>query len=292
MELTCSLRRWSACLWVLFVPYVYAGSTASVRVQYQSPVAGAIYVPTGTNIIIRLSERVDASDLSSPSLIRVEGSRSGLHPGNLDLADDGQTVLFRPYNEFAAGEAVTVTLPRGIRSRSGSRTSPYTFDFTISRVRLPQPGTRSLETELPPSAAPAAETPAPKSSRFSLSSGDTLPLDFPFVNVTTSGTVSPGRIFLSNFRFFGDYAPYLLILDNSGAPVFYRKMRPNDECLDFKVQPNGLLTYFEGGGAKFYAMDSSYAIVDSFMMDGYTTDLHEFRLLPNGHALLMSSRSI
>jgi hypothetical protein len=57
---------------------------------------------------------------------------------------------------------------------------------------------------------------------------------------------------------------------------------------DFKLQPDGRLTYFDQGVDKFYAMDSSYMVVDSFACgNGYATDLHELRLLPNGHALLM-----
>jgi hypothetical protein len=92
---------------------------------------------------------------------------------------------------------------------------------------------------------------------------------------------------MSNFAFFGMYTPYLLILSDSGTPVFYRKMPAR--CTDFKLQPNGLLTYYEDVALKFYGMDSLYAVTDSFMTgNGYTTDLHELRLLPNGHALLMA----
>ena len=60
-------------------------------------------------------------------------------------------------------------------------------------------------------------------------------------------------------------------------------------CLDFKMQPNGLLTYFDLVPNCFIALDSSYAVVDTFRCgNGYETDFHELQLLPNGHALLMA----
>jgi hypothetical protein len=258
-----------------------------MHVSYQSPVAGAHYLPPGTNIILRLSDPVDARDLSASPSLRVVGSASGAHTGSVVLSDDRQTVLFNPDRPFAAGETVTADLLRGIRSTSGERSAPFSFSFTISRVQLPQSGTRSLENEIPPDFASLAR---PNPVRISSVQDDTLPLDYPYVNIDTNVAVdvSPGRLFLSNFRFFTppEYVPYLLILESTGAPVFYRKMP--SRCTDFKLQKNGLLTYFEDAGPAYYAMDTSYTVVDSFKTVGYETDIHELQLLPNGHALLMA----
>jgi hypothetical protein len=58
---------------------------------------------------------------------------------------------------------------------------------------------------------------------------------------------------------------------------------------DFKLQPNGLITFFDTRTRCFYAMNSSYAIIDSFRCaNGYVTDGHDFQMLTNGHAFLMS----
>jgi hypothetical protein len=79
---------------------------------------------------------------------------------------------------------------------------------------------------------------------------------------------------------------YLMIVDNAVKPIFYRSIPP--VSTDFKVQPNGKLTYFDGKEKVFYELDSSYAVVDSFKCGyGYQTDVHELRLLENGHALLL-----
>ena len=77
-----------------------------------------------------------------------------------------------------------------------------------------------------------------------------------------------------------------MILDNSGAPYFSRQL--STTAIDFDMQPNGHLTYFDEGSWMFYEMDSSYTIVNSYQCgNGYVTDDHELRLLPNGHALLI-----
>jgi hypothetical protein len=113
---------------------------------------------------------------------------------------------------------------------------------------------------------------------------DDLPASLPVLTPTLYGTPAPGHLFLSVYPWWGTLTPYMLILDNSGTPVFYRE----GATTDFKLQPNGLITYFDLAAAKFYALDSTYAVVDSFACtNGYETDPHELLLLPNGHALLL-----
>ena len=112
---------------------------------------------------------------------------------------------------------------------------------------------------------------------------DTIPV--PPIQITAFDRTARGKLFLSNFGSMAN--PFLLILDNTGTIFFKRPMRGT--CDDFKVQPNGLLTYFDSVSDKFYALDTTYAVVDSFACgNGYTTDAHDLRLLPDGHALLMS----
>ena len=67
--------------------------------------------------------------------------------------------------------------------------------------------------------------------------------------------------------------------------------RKEATCFDFKVQPNGHITYFNSHplGSHYVEMDSTYTIVDYWAMkNGYSTDLHGMQILPNGHVLLMS----
>jgi hypothetical protein len=251
----------------------------NVAIWYQSPVPGAQYVSPKTTIILRLHTNVDRADISSSSLFTVVGANSGLHQGITKLADDDRTILFMPIVPFLPDERVAVTF-----RLEHSTMKPYMFTFTIGGTVPLISTNRAIDD---PFSGEVASLVANNFHQLRTVLADTLPLDFPFISSAVMDTTSPGRIFLSNFVFPGSTASYLLILKNSGAPLFYRKMPAL--CTDFKVQPNGLLTYYQINVSKFYAMDSAYSIVDSFMTgNGYSTDLHELRLLPNGHALLLA----
>jgi hypothetical protein len=79
-----------------------------------------------------------------------------------------------------------------------------------------------------------------------------------------------------------------MILDNLGDPIFAREMSAR-MYLDFKLQPNGMRTYYDNFKKKHYALNQSYEIVDSFSCDGYITDEHELFMLPNGHSFLLGT---
>src|SRR6185369_14743238 len=62
----------------------------------------------------------------------------------------------------------------------------------------------------------------PGAPGFAARADDRLPLDFPYVQSNLPGRPSAGRVFLANVRFSGPFVPYLLILENTGEPYFYR----------------------------------------------------------------------
>ncbi len=269
------------------ITWIALGAPDSVLgLQYQSPLPGARYVRKETGIILRAPGPVDRSNVPSPDIISVTGSASGRHEGSVKLSDDGRTLVFSPRAAFSPGETVTVQFAYGIRLADGEVALPKDFSFFISpSTPLVPPTNQRSPGEIfgipRQGAAPETTTVLPKIDR-----PDTLPVDFPYIQTTLSGTPAEGRLFLANVRFSGPFVPYMLILDDTGTPIFYRKM--NAWCSDFKVQPNGLLTYYDTFSERYYALDSSYAVVDSFYCgNGYTTDLHELRLLPDGHALLL-----
>ena len=136
--------------------------------------------------------------------------------------------------------------------------------------------------------APKA-APSPPKAEITLT--DTVPDDFPQITLNVNDNPSNGMIFLSNFPLEPgvNYTPYLMILNNDGSPWFYRKMNANLN-LDFKQQPNGTFTWFDFDMKKFYAMDSTFAVVDSFACsENYSGDEHELRLLDNGNYLLLAN---
>jgi hypothetical protein len=257
--------------------------------EYVSPVPGAADILPETNIIVRPGGIVDPGSIGAAGLIQADGSQSGTHTGRLRLSDDGLTITFRPDVPFLAGETVTCRLGTGLRSEALGDVPAAEWTFTVAGPEraalrgfpLPSEGAGEPLFPMPAPLAPsAATTPAAAS--------DTLPADYPHLESRVYGNPAPGRIFLAGLdeKDLGA-STYLSILNDDGTPYFLRKL--DAAGLDFKWNPNGLLTYFDYSRRAFYALDSTYAVVDSFRCgNGYDTDLHDIVLLPDGHALLMS----
>ncbi len=117
-----------------------------------------------------------------------------------------------------------------------------------------------------------------------------LPETFPEIQVNVYDNPEPGYIFITPCGLWGhfpDASHYLAILDNHGMPVFYEELeRP---AFDFKLQPDGSLTFYDGGYDWVHQiMNASYDIESSDHIIGYSgTDFHEFKILDNGHHLLL-----
>jgi hypothetical protein len=75
-----------------------------------------------------------------------------------------------------------------------------------------------------------------------------------------------------------------MMLDNNGLPIWYRSGR----MYDFKIQKNGLITWCLQDGAGFPAMDINFNYVHTYLTtNGYYTDGHDLKILPNGRYLLI-----
>jgi len=137
----------------------------------------------------------------------------------------------------------------------------------------------------------------PVASMAPLARRDSVPADFPQIRIDTVDNPAPGDLFLSVARDMPNIGYYLMILDNAGQPKRYMKTAHHYPTA-FQRQSNGLLSFadireeywFAGGGyCTHKILDTSFAVVDSFQCgNGYTSDNHDFALLPNGHALMVA----
>jgi arylsulfotransferase ASST len=263
------------------------GTAASTDYEFVSPLPGSTLVLPETNIILRPGGTVDVASVS-PSLIHASGSISGSHEGRLTLSDDHGTLTFQPDVPFVPSEIVTWRIDPGLVTDTRGEIPPSALTFTVSG-----PDREALRDFPIPTEADeiASEGQAPANSV--LRSGalvGPLPEDFPHIQTTVNGTTAPGRLFLADLRFMISGprpSSYLMILENDGTPLFYRKLA--SVGLDFKVLPDGRLTYFDVAAGAYFALNANYAVVDSFRCgNGYTTDSHDIVLLPNGHVVLMS----
>jgi hypothetical protein len=86
-----------------------------------------------------------------------------------------------------------------------------------------------------------------------------------------------------------------LILDNYGRVIFYRVypkgINPNS-TIDFKLQPNGYMSYFNINRGKHFIMDSTFTVVDSIeCVNGVDTDQHDLQFLADNHYLLFGTET-
>jgi hypothetical protein len=266
-------------------------ATAATRqYQYLFPRPGMTAVSAQTDIILRQGDDIDSGSLVPSDVIVVTGSKSGHHPGKVSLSDDGKTVLFLPNEPFSLGEEVSVHVRPAIKTKIGGTVPGTRFRFTVSSTPQSSQDTPSFMEQIGSRSLPTWENTASLGRGHAVVSSvaDSMLPEFPEIQITTSDHPPQGCLFLTSSSFDTSYhGNYLMILDPSGQPVFAR--RTPLSCADFKIQPNGLLTYFDNKALRWYAMDSTYVVVDSFKAgNGYPTDLHDLLLLPNGHAIVIA----
>jgi hypothetical protein len=244
--------------------------------EYYSPVPDAQYVSKDTSIIMRYGPHLNNDDLSGLQ-ITVQGSLSGNHAGNLILADDRQTVIFKPDQVFTAGEQVQIQV-NSLSFSGGEQYQSLDYSFTIA-VNQKAGGVASIAV---PTSTPASGYP----------NYLTLPKDIPHYSVTMTSpfTAGEGYFFVAPFYWGGStVGSYLLILDNNGQIVYYKYVGDQFSGFDFKPLPGGYLTYFDQKNSVHVIMNAHYQVIGTYPAEnGYTSDLHDFLMMLNGNVLLMA----
>ncbi|MBN1782919.1 aryl-sulfate sulfotransferase [bacterium] len=144
------------------------------------------------------------------------------------------------------------------------------FDDAVHTCRLNCPG-------------PVCTSPYPDRSlqEARVIGGVPVPWNFPRFEIQQDGETAPGFIFTT-------VSDYIMILNNDGTPVFYRRLVY--PVFDLMVHPDGILSYCDGycTSAKFVLMDDHYTPFDTLTVGhGYKTGGHDFLRLPDGHTLFI-----
>ncbi len=291
-------RSLASILSVLLVISFYSSSTlaqsqsAAPTIEYHFPMDGSKYVPSNTPVILRPTVAISAS-MAAQNLV-ITGTMTGQHNGNIVLSDDGKTLIFTPTDAFESGEQVTVSLGTGITATNGTSLVPISFSFEVQDND--DPNKSPFLDQTPASMERAATHPLPPTGSHMQTLSDSSINGFDSMFVVIDTNPSPGYIFLSTlnstafFKDTGSGGTARMVLDNNGN-VVYQHVPLDSIDWDFQPQPNGLMTFFSMKRNKWFAMDSTYTIVDSFWTNApypYTTDVHDLELLTNGHALMLS----
>ncbi|NQY09336.1 MAG: aryl-sulfate sulfotransferase [Flavobacteriales bacterium] len=226
---------------------------------YQSPVQNSVNNSLSTNVIIKVNQSVD-QEMIKDELFQLSGINKN-YAFEVLFYNNNKTILIEPNEDFKFGDCIDLKIKNGENLLGTSSISFNVCRSDMNFIRDPEEG---------------AEQPAIEKA---------VPFFYPPVVVHKYDTTAEGVLFL-NGNVMGS-SKSLIITNNEGTPVFFRLL--DNLGFDFKKQPDGSLSYFEyADDGKFYIMDSTYSIVDSFAAgNGYLTDIHDIQILPNGNALLI-----
>jgi hypothetical protein len=221
--------------------------------------------------------------------VRVTGSRSGPHLGLLTALPDGAGTAFVPRTRFAPGERVTVQARVASGADGTASGDPgsteLSFSFAVGRM----------------SNAPMARDAARISASTSSSSGVRSFRSAPDLHPTTLTVTSDpdhtsGDIFLAPYN---TAQPGPMIVDGQGRLVWFHPVS-GGEAMNLQVQHlrgARVLTWWQGplsvGHGTIYGLGEDVIANSSYRTiavvhggNGYTPDLHEFQITPQGTALL------
>jgi outer membrane protein assembly factor BamB len=203
-------------------------------------------------------------------------------------------MIFRPDRPFEPGETVTVSGS----STAGGEKVIFTHDFTVAKRLVhyePDPYGQAEPYERDINTGGLSRQVSALEILESGGAGDALPYslppDFPVCDITVFDEPEDGKLFLATItpRNAAPQPCYIMILEKDGTPYFFRKIP--GRVVDFKKQPNGLLSYAwtKPGPDYFHTLDNTYSEVDSYTtVNGYELDSHDFVMLPNGHVMMIA----
>lgn len=277
--------------------YIFTFSSLSIaqslninKFQYLFPLPDSKLNSVETNIIIRFGDPLE--DYGIEDNLLVSGNKNGNYNGKIILTENNKTLIYKPHNNFAEGEIITIKLEKGLRTTSNIRLPELQYKFETSKINLNKKiksdsklYLQILNPDLNKNTSlhkKNSQQMVYNQKKYTIQQ-DSLPADFPDLVVDTINDPTPGYIFFTPFGFPNLTPNYLIITDNYGIPVFYRKMM--DATFDFKKINDSTLVYFDYGKIfQHYLLNSSYDIVDSLsLQNGYSTDLHEFIMLKDRH---------
>ncbi len=243
-------------------------SYSANRLNYTDPMPEANYVSTENDIVIGFDKQINLNETEIVNSISVTGSKSLQHEGNVTICEGKKKFIFKPSVPFKEREKITVKLRGKLLRLLNVESKEYSYWFNTSSREVSTNQYKSTISNSNPG------TNFTENNRV---------LDPPLLTITVSNNPAEGYLFLAPFS----SSSYLIITDNNGNIFWFSS--PTWWCGDFKKQPNGHLTYWDGNVAKHFEMDENYNIVDTFYCgNGYVADIHELRVLNGRHAFLMA----
>ena len=276
-------------LTILFCLFISAQSFAQEGLadgyQYVFPGPGAKYVHPYSTIILRFKRISPANLTNLNSSIKVSGEESGIHSGKIIIASDKRTLIFKSQRSFNPGEKVHVSFNPHLPGNNLYTVGSLDYEFTV----LDQEVEKESVTDEKRSYLPERKNETIVRPGI-MSNGISVPADFPHVNIIEKNSFSGDYIFVNTST-----KPYYnIIFNTSGEPVWYS--RTSDLREDFRVQANSWITMQDREGYAepdlgHIAFTQNFEYIKSFQAtNGYSTDEHEFFMLPDSGYFLIGKR--
>ncbi len=120
------MKNWFIIL--LSILFISKGVFSQENFKYISPKDGAKLISLNTSLIFNTKNEINLNDFSS-QLIKVIGTKSGVHKIKFKLSDDKKTLIIIPVKKFMPDENVTININKGIRTVNGEEISQKTIHF-------------------------------------------------------------------------------------------------------------------------------------------------------------------
>lgn len=237
------------------------------EIIYTDPVKGSIMVQPENNISIGYKDPLLVTNIDEIlKCIKVEGSIGGIYNGSILITETNKKIIFKPNNPFLPGEKVNIELTAYLSKRNKTGTETYSYSFKIADKKIICDPVKTMERETGMILNTQVMQAAP-----------------PELIISVNNNPYPGKFFLAPLAGYS----YNSIINNNGSSFWYQQY--SVFTYDFKMHPNGNLTYFASNPPRFIEMDRNYNFVHTYTSgNGYTTDMHDIQIQPNGNAYLMA----
>lgn len=277
----------------LFVPaaitvfILFTSVVAQAQFTYINPVPGSQMKNPETGIILKTGTEVRASSLKA-DLISLTGNLSGNHACSVKLAHDGKTILITPLTKFKGGETVTVTVKDGMLKSDGTLIHGTTFSFQTHAQWTPAQQQAIADARRQIRIDEYGEAAYHDMFESGTSSANKLTCEGipPFIIQSTPGAFYDEPVIYCNQRIINNECQTMTIISSAGDSIY--SYQDDSRGIDFKINDNGYITFFDVTDSSFAMIDSVYNLVKKFYMgNGYHADEHEFRVYPDGTALML-----
>jgi hypothetical protein len=218
--------------------------------------------------------------------VAAHGSSSGAHAGVLRSYSGNRGASFVPSTPFTQGERVAVVI-----RITGRR--PVRFSFTVARL-APTPPILNIPKTQPDKLQHFASEPLLLPPRIEVLKGAGSLKSDVFLTPLPSPEVHPGSNNAITINPVGPGGP--MIIDSRGRLLWFKQLAPPTVAANFRPQQyrgKTVLTWWQGqvtiaayGLGEGVIADTSYRTIRTVHVgNGYSADIHEFKLTPDGDAL-------